>query len=149
MNFHTLQDAVRIDPAFISYAAGTTDCESVVFDMQGYEGIACALNLGDISTGATVDLYAEHSTASAGTYVSICGSTASFLSTQGSDDLWLFSEVYRPHNRYVKFVVDRGTGNAVIQGGLAFRFRPTGLPVAESTSASMIDYALSVTGTSS
>lgn len=150
---HNLTKNVRMDPAFIYYAAGTTDCESYEFDMAedgGFEGIACALLIGAVTTAATCDLYCEHSTASGGTFVSIYGSTASFSSTQGSSGVWLISEVYRPHNRYVKFVADRGTANTQIQGGLAFRYRPMELPVAESTtSTGIIDYALSVTGTSS
>ena len=141
---------VKIDPAFIYYAAGTTDCESNEFDMKGFDSITCALQIGDVTTGATVALYAEGSTATGGTFVSFYGSTASFASTQGSSGLWLVSEVYKPNKQFIKFVADRGTANAVLHGGLAFRYRAGDLAVAESTYTDyIIDYALAVNATSS
>jgi hypothetical protein len=150
---HNLTKNVRIDPAFINYAAGSTFQYSVVFDMQGYEGIAGILNLGEVTTGAACPFYAEGSTASNGTFVSFYGSTAAFTVAGASGDIWLISAVYRPNKRYVRFVAGRVTANTVINGGLALRYRADELPVAESTSIAgtgwVQDYALAVNATSS
>lgn len=155
---HSIYNNIKIDPAFINRAAGSTFQYSVVFDMNGYEGIACVLQLGDITTGAVCPFYAEGSTAPTGTFVSYYGSTASLTVLGASGDIYLFSEVYRPNKRYVRFTAGRVTANAIIQGGVAMRYRASALPVGESTMSTaggvniggrMDDYAICTVGTSS
>ncbi len=152
---HTIQSNIRFDPAFINYVAGSTFNYSAVFDMRGYESIACALNLGTITTAADCPLYAEGSTSATGTFVSYYGSTAAFTVAGASGDIWLISEVYRPKKRYVRFTAGRVTANSVINGGLMMRWRANTLPVDDSTSNStggvgwLQDYALCSVGTSS
>lgn len=158
---HSLYNNVRIDPAFINRAAGSTFQYSQVFDMNGYEGIGCALILGDITTAAACPLYAEgciSPTSAINPFISYYGSTASLTILGASGDIYLFSEVYRPNKRYVRFVAARATANAVIQGGIAMRYRAGSLPVAESTMTTaggvniggrMDDYGICTIGTSS
>lgn len=152
---HTIQDNIQVEPGFINHVAGSTFNYSSVFDMRGYQSILCALNLGEISTGAACPLYAEGSTAAAGTYISFQGSCAAFTILGASGDIWLLSEVYAPKKRFVRFVAGRATQNSVINGGLVMRYRASSLPVAASTSNStgaagwLQDFSLCVNGTSS
>ena len=156
--FHNITKNIRVDPAFINYIAGSTFQYSVVFDMNGYEGIAGILDIGTVTTAAACPFYAEGSTSPTGTFVSFYGSTAEFTVLGASGDVYLMSEVYRPQKRYVRFVAGRASANTVIQGGIVLRYRASSLPVAESTQDSaaeagiggwMQDYALCVSGTSS
>lgn len=158
MAFHSLYNSIKYDPAFINRAAGSTFQYSQVFDMNGFEGIGCLLKIGTITTAAVCPLYAEGSTATAGTYVSYYGSTATLTDLGASGDVWLFSEVYRPKKRYVRFVAGRATANTVIDGGIVMRYRASSLPVGESTMTTaggtniggwMQDYGICTVGTSS
>jgi hypothetical protein len=155
---HTLYENVRFDPAFINYVAGSTFQYSQVFDMTGFEGAACIINLGAITTGAAAPFYAEGSTSATGTFVSYYGSTAAFTVLGASGDIYLYSEVYRPRKPFIRFTLGRATANSVINGGIMMRYRPGYLAVVESTMTTaggnniggwMQDYGICFTGSSS
>ena len=131
--FRNFGNDVKFEPGFIYYGAGTTDCETTGYNTAGFSGIACALLIGDVTTGATVNLEAEMSTAAGGTYVGIADSASYFSSTQGSSGLWLVTSVYKPMKQYVKFVADRHTGNTQIMGSIVMLYRAGDLPVSAST----------------
>ena len=56
MAFHSIYNNIRIDPAFINYAAGSTFQYSVVFATQGYETCACLVNIGTVTRHKPVRL---------------------------------------------------------------------------------------------
>ncbi len=158
---HSIYNNIKIDPAFINRAAGSTFQYSQVYDMNGYEGIGCCLIVGDVTTAAAIPLYAEGCvapTSATYSFISYYGSTANITILGASGDIYLYSEVYRPNKRYVRFVAGRATANTVIQGGIAMRYRAGSLPVGESTMTTaggvniggrMDDYAICTIGTSS
>ena len=150
---HNLSKAVQFDPMIPYTAAGITVISSTGIDMSGFEGVQFVALLGNITTANITNLHIEMSTALTGTYVDCLASAAFFASTQASSGPYLISEIYRPIKRYVRAVVDRSAGggvaNSVIHGVWANRFRPSFLPVAESTETGVvIDYAITYSPTS-
>lgn len=108
--------------------AGTSDADSTVLDMTGYDGVLFVALFGDITTTAVIQLVAYENTASstsspAPTLVTggataplTCGATA-------QDNGMLVVDVIRPSMRYVFARVHRTTANAVIDGVLAIQYR--------------------------
>ncbi len=132
----SLLSDVKIDIGLTAVAAGTSDQNTAVFDMQGYESIAAIALVGDGTSTATVSLDCYENTAnstSGGTAIS--GSTTATLTSTGSntDDKLLVSERIRPTKRYVFFTLNRGVANHVINGIIVLRYGANNVPLTQST----------------
>lgn len=113
-------------------AAGTTDLTSAWIDTAGYEGVLFIYALGTITSGAVTVLKAQQAAASDGTGAADLEGTS--VTIADTDDNKLFYiDVYRPRERYVAAVLDRGTQNAVLDYGLAIRYGAKKLPVSQSS----------------
>lgn len=121
-------DTRRIANAAI---AGATDIDGTVIDMQGYRGVRCIAALGALTATAVTSLKAYQSDAVDGTgdAFSLIATTAAAADTDSNQLLIL--EVCEPNKRYVKFVLDRGTANAVLDGMIVELFRAAREPIAE------------------
>lgn len=111
-------------------AAGTSDLTSDAIDMANAEAVTCLWSIGTITSGAVTSLKAQQSSDDGATdaYSDLAGSAVTIADTQ-SDKVAVL-EVRKPAKRYIKFVLDRGTQNAVSNGAIAVK---TGLRVRPST----------------
>lgn len=114
-------------------AAGTTDIEGDSVDMSGFEGVLFIVMMGAITTNAVTSVKAQQS--------SDDGSTDAFADLAGTaqtvadddDGQVFYIDVYRPRERYVRPVIDRGTQNAVVQSVLAVQYGPRVAPTTHGT----------------
>lgn len=94
-------------------AAGTTDINGSILDMQGFEGVMMIVRMGAITSGAVTSIKMQQDTDSAGgTMADLAGTAQTIADTEGGKIF--YSDLYKPAERYVRLVVDRGTQNAVV-----------------------------------
>lgn len=125
-----LANKVNIVRCINAEAAGTSDVNGSVIDMEGYEGVMFIVAFGTITSGAVTSIKVQQGSQSnlsdaadlEGTSVSVADTAFNKLA---------IVDVYRPRERYVRVVVDRGTQNAVIDGGIAIQYGPRELPVTQ------------------
>lgn len=116
-------------------AAGTSDLTTDAIDMANAESVTCIWSIGTITSGAVTSLKAQQSSDDGDTddYSDIEGSAITIADTQSDKAAVL--EINKPLKRYVKFVLDRGTQNAVSNGAIAIK---SGLRKAPATQPSSI-----------
>lgn len=118
---HSLENAVKVTRVMNAVAAGTTDQESSTVDMQGFDGVMFIAAFGAITTNAVTSVKLQQGADSGGT------DGADLLGTgvtvaDDDDNQVVVLDVYRPTERYVRCVIDRGTQNAVIDGIVAIQY---------------------------
>lgn len=127
--FPFLSDDVAIDRVVDATAAGSTDVNGGSVDMQGYDGVMFVALFGALTATQVTSLKAQQS-ADDSTFADLEGSAAGPLADADGNKL-LVLDVYRPEDRYVRPVVDRGTANAVIDGVIAVRYHARSRPVTQ------------------
>jgi hypothetical protein len=120
-----------------SAAAGTTDLDGDVLDMDGFDGVAFVAALGDVTTGSVLELQVFGNTAnstSSPTPVELTVDNATFTAgASDADSKLLVVDVVRPAYRYVFPRIKRGTANAVVDGVIAIQYRAKSLPVTQGS----------------
>ena len=124
-NFLTANKLDRVEAAT---AAGTTDIESAIVDMAGYEGVVFFTTFGTITSGAVTSIKVQQNTANSTS--GMADLTGTGITVADDDDGQTFAiEVYRPREQYLQCVVDRGTQNAVVGEIYAIRYGAAVQPV--------------------
>lgn len=118
---HSLQKAVKVTRVMNAVAAGTSDQNSSVIDMQGFDGVVFMAAFGTITSGAVTSIKVQQG-ADSGLSDAADLEGTSVTVADDDDNQVAIVEVYRPRERYVRLVVDRGTQNAVIDGVLAIQY---------------------------
>lgn len=126
---HNLSKHVDCRIASAPAAAATTDVTGTAIDTQGYDGVLFVAHLGTITSGAVTSLKAQQSSddGDADAYADLAGSGTT-IPDSASDKLAIL-DVYRPQERYVKPILDRGTQNAVLNGMIAILYKGRSVPV--------------------
>lgn len=94
--------------------AGTSDVNSVVLDMQAYQGRAFALMaiLGAISATGVGTFKVQHSDSSGSGFTDITGASVSYTDADAKKMVGV--QVNRITKRYLRVATDRGTANSAI-----------------------------------
>lgn len=118
---------VKVTRVMSAVAAGTTDQNSSEVDMKGFEGVMFIAAFGTIDPTAVTSVKAQQDTVTgmAGA-ADLEGSSISVAADD--DDLVVVLDIYRPQERFVRCVIDRGTANAVIDGVIAIQYGPRKKP---------------------
>lgn len=114
-------------------AAGTTDVNGAVIDMQNFEGCLFTVPFGAITAGAVTSIKAQQGDAANLSDAADLAGTAVTVADDDDNQVF-FLDIYRPTKRYIRVVVDRGTQNAVIDGILALQYGPRKLPTVHDAS---------------
>lgn len=127
----------KITRVMNAVAAGTTDQTSSIIDMNGFEGVRFIALFGTLTATQVTSMKAQQGAAAAmGDAADLAGSSVGPLADADSNEM-LILDVYRPRERYVRVVIDRGTANAVIDGVIAEQYGPrTEPPVQDATTVS-------------
>ena len=113
-------------------AAGTTDLNSDVVDMAGFEGVRFLIGFGTITAGAVTSIKVQQGQQSnLSDAADLLGSAITVADTD--DNKMAISEIFRPQERYVRLVTDRGTQNAVVDFLIAELYGPREKPVTQDT----------------
>lgn len=146
MNSSTCEKVIRVMNAV---AAGTTDQTSSAIDTLGFDGVKIYTVFGTITSGAvtSVKLQSSSDDAVADAYADLTGT--SITVADDDDNQVTVHDIYRPAERYIKVVIDRGTQNAVIDGVIAVLYGARVMPTTNdaSTVVSREVYASPAEGT--
>lgn len=117
--------------------AGTSDQDSDVLDMAGYDGVMFVAALGDVTATSVLELQVFGNTANSTSSPTPVELTADeTLNTAGASDAdnkLIVVDVIRPAYRYVFARLKRGTANAVLDGMFAIQYRTKDLPVTQGS----------------
>lgn len=118
-----LLNEIKITRVMNAVAAGTTDQNSTEVDMQGWDGVLFIAAFGTLTATQVTQIKAQQDvvTGMAGAQ-DLAGTLVGPLADADGNKC-LVLDVYRPQERFVRCVVDRGTANAVIDGVLAIQYR--------------------------
>ena len=112
-------------------AAGTDDINGTTLDMSGFEGVTFIVTMGAITSGAVTSAKVQQDSDSAmGTAADLLGTGLTIADTDDEDVFVL--DVYKPAERYVRLVIDRGTQNAVVSA-VAIQYGAHKTPVSHGT----------------
>lgn len=127
-----------------SASAGTTDLETDILDMSGYDGVLFIAVLGDATSGSVLELQVLGNTASSvssPTPVELTVDDATYTAgASDADNKLLIVDCVRPNYRYVyaKLVID--TQNCVVDAIIAIQYRAKNVPVTQGST--VLDSAL-------
>lgn len=108
-------------------AAGTSDINGTTLDMQGFDGVMVIVRMGTITANAVTSIKMQQDTDSgAGTMADLEGT--SITVADNDDDQIFVIDLYKPRERYVRVVVDRGTQNAVVASAEYIQYGPSAMP---------------------
>lgn len=116
---HDYLNAEKVVVVSNAVAAGTTDVNFTGVDTEGFDSIECIAVFGALTASQVTTMHAEQSddNGSSDGWSDIEGSATTALADD-DDNQALRCEVAKPGKRYVRFVVDRGTENAVIEAAV-------------------------------
>jgi hypothetical protein len=113
-------------------AAATSDINGATLDMAGFEGVLIEVVFGDITAGAVTSIKAQQGAASnLSDAADLAGTGQTVADTDDGDTFYI--DLYRPTERYVRVVVDRGTQNAVVASATYFQYGAHDQPVSHGT----------------
>ena len=104
-------------------AAGTTAIDCATLDMQGFESVVGECALGALTATQVTALKAQAGNKSDSSDMADLAGAVTAAAADADGNKLLVLEVVKPTNfRYVRFVVSRGTANAVIDSVVATQF---------------------------
>lgn len=116
-------------------AAGTSDITTAIIDMQGFEGVQFIVPFGAIVSGAATSIKVQQGQAANMSDAADLAGTAQTIADT-DDDKTFYTDIYRPGERYIQLVVDRGTQNATVGAIIALLYEAKTRPVTHGTSVS-------------
>lgn len=134
-----------IEPTVLAAAtaAGTSDINGNVVDMAGFESVIGIVCLGAVTDTGTLILKAQTGDASDGSDMAdISGATTTIVTESGGnlDNKYIVLDVHKPLKRYARFIIDRGTANAVVEHAVQIRYNAGRTPCAHGTIAAKAVY---------
>ena len=135
----------RVKGPVVAGAANVTDAS--IIDMQGYDRVAFLASFGTLSAGAVTGVKVQHGDVSDLSDAADVEGTALAIA-ETADDKDLLIEIIKPLKRYLRLLITRATGNAVVNGAWAFQHGADKAPVTQDTSISASETTYSpVSGT--
>ncbi len=121
---------VSVDLLHVGAVAGTSDItDGASVDMQGWDGAMFIAQLGALSANQVTNLQILGADADTG-HAALSGAVTANAADGDSDKL-LIVDVVKPIHRYLKPLLNRATGNAVLDGIICVRYRGSKAPVTQ------------------
>jgi hypothetical protein len=124
----------KITRVMNAVAAGTTDQNSSVVDMQNWEGVLFIAFFGTLTATQVTLLKAQQGEQADGSDMADLAGTATPALADADSNKCLALDIKNPRERYVRAVIDRGTANAVIDGMVAIQYGPRKAPTSHDSS---------------
>lgn len=112
-------------------AAGTSNQTTITVDTHGYDGVAALALLGTLTATQVTKLKAQHGDASDGSDAADITGGETAAAADADSNKMLLCDVRRLTKRYVTFVLERGTANAVLDGIVIMLYRGATRPVTQ------------------
>jgi hypothetical protein len=118
-------------------AAGTSEIDGTALDMTGFKSVLALVRVGTLSSGAVTSIKMQQSSDSgvADDWTDLAG-TSQTIAQASDGDKTFYVDVRCPLKRYVRLVVLRATGNAVISSAHYLQYDPVSLPVTQGSNVS-------------
>lgn len=113
-------------------AAGTTDINGATLDMQGFEGVLMMVTFGAITASAVTSIKAQQGAQSDLSDAADLAGTGQTVADSDDEDIFVI-DLYRPAERYVRVVVDRGTQNAVVSSATYIQYGAANAPTSHGS----------------
>lgn len=123
---------LKVDGTNYTGSADTSDLTSEYVDTQGFEGCRFVVGFGALTSTAVTSIKVQQCDTSDGSYSDLTGT--SITVADDDDNKIAIVDIYRPRERYLKLVTDRGTANAVVDFLVAELYGATAHPVSQSSS---------------
>lgn len=134
-----LLDEIKITRVLNAVAAGTTDQNSSEVDMQGWDGVLFVALFGTLTATQVTQIKAQQDTVTGMAGAQDLAGTLVGPLADGDSNKALVLDVYRPQERFVRCVVDRGTANAVIDGVIAIQYKGRLQPTTQAASVAFAE----------
>lgn len=122
-------------------AAGTTNVNGPVLDMQGFDSVVFEACFGALTAGQVTKIKAQAGNKADGSDMADLAGAETVAMADADSNKMLVLEVFRMTNlRYIRVVVERGTANAVIDSVVATQYHSHKQP--ESDDASTVSTTL-------
>lgn len=118
-------------------AAGSVNQNTTALDMSqngGYRGVRFIAHIGTLTASQVTKMKLQDSTDN-GNWSDVTGSETAAMA-DGDSNKMLVCDCYRPKNRYLRAVIERGTANAVIDSVVAELYDPIVEPTTQDTTVS-------------
>lgn len=124
--------AVKLSRPLASAVAAQTELDGTGVDTSGFDEVTFILALGAVSASGVPALKAQQSDddGSVDGYSDIAGSAQA--ATDADSGKLIALTIYRPQKKFVRPVVTRAGGNAVVDGVIAVLGKPRALPTVQS-----------------
>jgi len=116
-------------------AAGTTDINGETLDMLGFEGVLVKVTMGAITATAVTSIKMQQGAASNLSDAADLEGTGQDIAVADAQKVF-YIDLYRPAERYVRLVVDRGTANAVVASAEYIQYSARIKPTTHGTNVS-------------
>lgn len=110
-------------------AAGTSAINGASSDMANYEGIAAAISVGAIVSGAVTSVKWQQSSDNSN-WDDLEGTSQPIADTD--DNTTIYTAVHKPVDRYVRVVISRATQNATIGSVTYMKYGARTIPVTQT-----------------
>lgn len=126
----SLMNNANVERVMNAVAAGTTSQTSSAVDCKDCDGVSFVAAFGVISANAVTSVKVQQSDddGASDAYSDLEGTLSSVLTPTTDNNKCLVVEIVRPRKRYLKLVVNRSTGNAVIDGVVAIKHHMRSAP---------------------
>lgn len=130
----SLLKGCKISRVMNAVVAGTSEQDSTVLDMTGFDAVLFIALLGDVTSGSVITLTVKENSANSTssptpTAVTNAATAAYTAGATDADNAALIVDVVRPTKRYVFAALTRTTQNAPIDGMIAIQYRTRDIPV--------------------
>lgn len=126
---------VKVTRVANAASAATTDVNGSILDMQGFDGVMFIALTGDVTDTSALALKCEQNTANSTSGMAELTGSASFTAgASTADNKALVLDVFKPRERYVRAVLERGTANAVVDGIIAIQYGSMSRPTTQDSS---------------
>lgn len=123
--------------------AGTTDINGTTLDMANYEGVLMVCRFGVITGSAVTSVKAQQGAESDLSDAADLAGTGITVADDDDNQIFII-DLYRPTERYVRLVVDRGTQNAVVAEAHYVQYGPPKKMPVENNVTDAVTYELHV-----
>jgi hypothetical protein len=115
-------------------AAGTSEVDSSILDMSGYDGVMFVASLATVVDACVLTLTPQDNTLNqTGGMTAITGITAPTFTASTSSNTLMVVDVYRPQSRYVRAAFTRTAQNATLNNIVAIQYKASKKPTTQGT----------------
>lgn len=128
-----LLDNIKVSRVLGYHAAGTTDRKASIVDMQNYDGVVFVATFGTMTSSSKILLKVGSATTNDTSAMADTVATTGQKTSDGTDDVQLVLDVYRPAKRYLEAQITIADANALIEGIVAIQYKGSKMPVTQAT----------------